>query len=125
MKETLGFDGTLERFSRGLDTWVPLDSEASFSAMRRSIDVQRKAGEGHSRPRVLLRLTPPKPDPPAAAVVTQAPSLPILNSEPGPSETITTTTLTTNTNNNKPKSLSLPLPPPPTPQFNSNNGIMS
>jgi hypothetical protein len=57
----LGVDGQLERYSRGLDTWVPLDSEASFSAMKRSIDVQRKANDGNHRPRVLLRVLNPKP----------------------------------------------------------------
>lgn len=59
MENSLGLDGLLERYSRGLDTWVPLDSEASFAAMRRSIDVQRKSGDKHSA-RVLLRIKAPK-----------------------------------------------------------------
>ena len=55
MEQNLGFGGPLERYSRGLDTWVPLDSDASFAAMKRSIDVQRKAGQTQ-RARVLLRI---------------------------------------------------------------------
>ena len=51
-------DGELERYSRGFDTWVPLDSDASFAAMKRSIDVQRKSGGNH-RARVLLRIKSP------------------------------------------------------------------
>src|SRR5579859_6809425 len=61
MVNTLGYDGELERYSRGLDSWVPLDSDASFGAMRRSIDVQRKASDGNNRARVLLRIKPAKP----------------------------------------------------------------
>src|SRR5271156_5698083 len=56
MMELLQFDGQLERYSRGLDTWVPLDSDASFAAMKRSIDVQRKNRDAQSKPRVLLRI---------------------------------------------------------------------
>src|SRR5271170_417107 len=57
MTENLGVDGPIERYSRGLDTWVPLDSEGSFAAMKRSIEVQRRAAtEGHTRARVLLRI---------------------------------------------------------------------
>ena len=68
MAENLGVDGPIERYSRGLDTWVPLDSEGSFAAMRRSIDVQRKASaEGHTRARVLLRIK-------SAAKTDQAPA---------------------------------------------------
>ena len=59
MENNLGLDGPLERYSRGLDTWVPLDSEASFAAMKRSIDIQRKSGDKHSA-RVLLRIKAPK-----------------------------------------------------------------
>ena len=62
MEQNLGLDGPLERYSRGLDTWVPLDSEASFAAMKRSIDVQRKAGVNH-RARVLLRVRGGKAQP--------------------------------------------------------------
>jgi hypothetical protein len=71
MVDMLGFDGELERFSRGLDTWVPLDSEASFGAMKRSIDVQRKAGEGNGRARVLLRIKRAKSAQPAPPALTQ------------------------------------------------------
>jgi hypothetical protein len=85
MTDNLGLDGSLERYSRGLDTWVPLDSEASFAAMKRSIDVQRRSGGNH-RARVLLRIKSPnkteqdqKPESAAAtATVMQPPLLPII-----------------------------------------------
>jgi hypothetical protein len=79
MTENLGFDGPLERYSRGLDSWVPLDSDASFAAMKRSIYVQRGAGDGHTRARVLLRIKPAKPDTPP---VTQSPTVPPRSSIP-------------------------------------------
>lgn len=75
MSESLGVDGPLERYSRGLDTWVPLDSEASFAAMKRSIDVQRKAGEGN-RARVLLRIKDVKLQAPPTGPT--LPSLPLM-----------------------------------------------
>lgn len=79
MRDILGMDGPLERYSRGLDTWVPLESEASFGAMKRSIDVQRKAGDGSHTPRVMLRIKPAKTETP---VVTQPPSLPMITPPP-------------------------------------------
>src|SRR5271170_8448520 len=78
MTENLAVDGPLERYSRGLDTWVPLDSEGSFAAMKRSIDVQRRAAtEGHTRARVLLRIKSiAKPEP--LSVSAQASSSPLV-----------------------------------------------
>src|SRR5271154_4800744 len=77
MTENLAVDGPLERYSRGLDTWVPLDSEGSFAAMKRSIDVQHRAAtEGHTRARVLLRIKSVAKTEPAPA--TQASSSPIV-----------------------------------------------
>src|SRR5271168_2049125 len=82
MTENLAVDGPLERYSRGLDTWVPLDSEGSFAAMKRSIDVQRRAAtEGHTRARVLLRIkSVAKTDPAPATQGSPSPiALPPIN----------------------------------------------
>jgi hypothetical protein len=85
MVAMLGFDGELERFSRGLDTWVPLDSEASFGAMKRSIDVQRKASEGNGRARVLLRIKRAKPAQTSPPALTQFQQPPLQQPAPFPS----------------------------------------
>jgi hypothetical protein len=87
MEQNLGLNGSLERYSRGLDTWVPLDSEASFAAMKRSIDVQRKAGSTH-RARVLLRITPKPTTPKANGTRTSSPPVviptPMISPPPQP-----------------------------------------
>src|SRR5215475_14014332 len=58
MMENLGFDGTLERYSRSVDRWVPLDSDESFSAMKRSIGARRGNRNENARFKVQLKVTP-------------------------------------------------------------------